>query len=278
LGLRLKKRLYQGRLVYRCCDAIGPIEVVDTPTQRALHFGTRERQSAMDLQAPCSLVLSYTRAMLAGLLFWESPKTVLNVGLGGGSIPKFLAAHFPECQIDVVELREKVIQIAYRYFQLPEDPRVNLFIADIRDYLRASRLKTYDIVMLDVFDQNGLSDSVKGYTFISECKNRLNPGGLLVINLWSEPEATFRLMATSIYRCFLNQAFVLPVSDRSNRIVIGINRDPSFRIDWDALFVRSALLEERFQIGVPESLSMMYQLNHHQNGRAAAERSPIIGD
>jgi spermidine synthase len=278
MGLFAGKRLYQGRLIYRCSDAIGPIEVVDTDTQRALHFGTRERQSAMDLQSPHALVLSYTRAMLSGLLFYENPETVLNVGLGGGSIPKFLAAHFPECHIDVVELREKVMQVAYRFFELPEERRLSVFIADIRDYLKTSRLKTYDIVLLDVFDQHGLSDSIKGYAFINACKKRLNPDGLLIVNLWSEPEMTFRRMVSSIYQCFSKQALLLPVLDRSNQVVIGINRVPKSRVDWKRLSRQAVALEERFHINLPESLAVLHRLNYPREDPTTTDRSAITGD
>lgn len=74
---------YGGSVVYQAASDEGIIEVVDIGDQRSLHFGTYPRQSSMSLQSPHLLELSYTRAMMAGLLFQPSPKTICVIGLGG---------------------------------------------------------------------------------------------------------------------------------------------------------------------------------------------------
>jgi spermidine synthase len=99
-------------LVFSCHDEEGVIEVVDDLDTRALYFGTSARQSAMSPEEPHRLVLSYTRAMLSGLLFTRQPRSALVLGLGGGSLPRFLMHVFPTCRIDVVERRAKVVQVA----------------------------------------------------------------------------------------------------------------------------------------------------------------------
>ena len=111
-------------LVFSCHDEEGVIEVVDDLDTRALYFGTSARQSAMSREAPHRLVLSYTRSMLSGLLFTRKPRSALVLGLGGGSLPRFLMHVFPTCRIDVVERRAKVVQVAHDYFHLARSPRL----------------------------------------------------------------------------------------------------------------------------------------------------------
>jgi len=254
------KKRYRGKRIHRVKDRIGLIEVVDNDWERSLYFGTKEKQSSMDLNLHYSLVLSYTRAMMAGLLFLKKPKVILNVGLGGGSIPKFLKYHFPDCRIDIVEIREEVVKIAHDYFYLPEGPSLNIFIADIKDYFRYRRSTSYDLIILDVFDQNGMSESARGFTFLNTCQSRLCDNGVIIMNLWSEPKEEFRRMTDSLFRCFKNQVMILPVSDRSNQIGIGIKRsggkipEPYFR-------KRSEKLEVNFNIGLPALFSDLYSEN-----------------
>lgn len=265
LGTRRKKRetverRYRGQLVFEDVDTMGLMEVVDDRDLRSLHFGSREKQSAMSLSSHHQLMLSYTKAMVAGLLFVERPKMILNVGLGGGSLPKFFLHNYPECVVDVVELREKVVDLAYTYFYMPHDPRLNVFICDIKEYFRKARTKTYDVILLDVFNKDGLSDSVKAFSFMNVCKNQLNPGGVLITNLWSQPDKTYKKMVYNIFKCFKSQVMILPVTDRSNHIAIGINQ-AGCRYKHSQLIKRSRILEQAFQIGLPELCTSLCEHN-----------------
>ncbi len=217
-------RRYRGKLVFEAIDEMGLMEVVDDRQNRSLHFGTREKQSAMSLKSHHELVLSYTQTMMAGLLFVDRPRSILNVGLGGGSVPKFLLHHYPDCNIDVVEIREKVVDLAYDYFHLPRDPRLIIYICDVKEYFHTTKANCYDIIVLDVFNKDGLSDSIKGFSIMNVCKSRLKENGVLIMNLWSEPDQLYKKMVYNISKCFKSQAMILPVVDRSNHIVIGINQ------------------------------------------------------
>lgn len=253
-------RRYRGKLVFQDEDAMGLMEVVDDRDLRSLHFGTKEKQSAMSLTSHHQLVLSYTRAMMAGLLFVEKPQSVLNVGLGGGSLPKFLMHIYPEIAVDVVEIREKVVQLAHDYFYLPRDARLNIFICDVKSYFRTAKSKYYDLILLDVYTRDGLSDTVKSFSFMDGCRSHLNPGGLLIANLWSEPEKIYKKVLYNLFKCFKSQVLVLPVPDRSNHIAIAINQTGRQYRD-SQLMKRSKILEPAFQIGLPDLCTSLCQFN-----------------
>ena len=57
---------------------------------RCLHLGSSMVQSAMLLKAPNDLQLVYTQYMMGFLLFHPHPRDILMIGLGGGSLAKFV--------------------------------------------------------------------------------------------------------------------------------------------------------------------------------------------
>ena len=96
---------YGGTLVHCQRDEQGLLEVVEAYGVRSLHFGSAARQSTMSLAEPERLEMPYLRAMLIGLAFVPAPCRCLILGLGGGSLARFLAHHLPSARIEVVELR-----------------------------------------------------------------------------------------------------------------------------------------------------------------------------
>ena len=81
-------------LLHRGRSAFNEIWVVEDlqGTRRCLQFAPDGGpQSCMAVAEPARLLLPYTRSMVATLALADSPRRVLLVGLGGASIPRFLA-------------------------------------------------------------------------------------------------------------------------------------------------------------------------------------------
>lgn len=160
---------YGGAVIYQAASDEGIIEVVDIGDKRNLHFGTYPRQSSMCLESPHSLELSYTRAMMAGLLFHPKPRNICVIGLGGGSLVKFLLHHFDDCQIDVIEYRQDVIDVAKRYFSVPQnDPRLRIHHGDGYQFVSDQFFSNgafYDLLLVDAYDHLGMSASIEGQAF-----------------------------------------------------------------------------------------------------------------
>jgi len=247
-------------LVFQCTHEDGTIEVVDDLVNRSLHFGTPEKQSSMSLKKYHQLILSYTQTMMTGLLLIENPKAVLNIGLGSGSIPHFIHHHFPQCMIDVVEIYEQVVQIAHEYFFLPNDHRISVHVDDAKDYVKRMNRKTYDMICVDIFDQNGMSNSAKDKSFIQYCKNSLNPGGVFIINLWSEPKKEVNGVIHNIMKSFNNKVLILPVSQRSNRIVFGLNLS-EIAFSESVLVQKARLLDRKLKINLLNLLKRLIEKN-----------------
>jgi spermidine synthase len=214
----------ESRLVFSCRDGEGVIEVVDDVDARALYFGTPARQSAMSREEPHRLVLSYTRAMLSGLLFAREPRSALVLGMGGGSLPRFLMHAFPTCRIDVVERRAKVVQVAHDYFQLARSPRLRIHVCDARVFLREDVGRTYDLVLVDLHDANGNAPLVTEAGFVASCARRLAPRGVLAANLWTGATNGIPPSVLRDHRAaFERRHLALPVTGKGNCILLGLS-------------------------------------------------------
>src|SRR3954469_22145667 len=108
----LRERLYSG--------SYDKPFIVDNGRRRFLHFDFGAIQSAMELSNPQRLTLAYTRKMMAFLLFNRSPKRILLLGLGGGSLAKFCYRNLPYALLTAVEVNQDVIAMRDE-FDIPAD-------------------------------------------------------------------------------------------------------------------------------------------------------------
>jgi spermidine synthase len=263
-------RLYDGLVVHQSQSDDGVIEVVDDGDIRSLHFGTFPRQSCMSLQTPHTLELTYTEAMMAALLLNPEPERVLIVGLGGGSLVKFILHHFPNCQIDVVEYRKDVVKVAHSYFQLPEnDSRLNIHIGDGYLFVQERFYQdtaAYDMLLVDAYDHVGMSASVGIQAFFDACAGLLTPNGVMSINLWGTNRPMFKQTMARINQSFEGRSLILPVEDKGN--VIGL---ATMRLITQASLKKlkpsATQYEEKLQINLPKSLYELTRRNRPYIGK-----------
>lgn len=172
---------------------------------RTLHFESESVQGAMRIGHPWELALEYTRAMMACLLLRKGgckaagyppaspsrglrkggdfPRRVLLIGLGAGSQAKFLYRHCPAARLTVVEIAPQVVAAARECFELPDDPaRMEIVIGDGAEYVRTAD-KTFDLIMVDGFNERGDAGALNKLPFYRACRSRLSEQGLLAVNL-----------------------------------------------------------------------------------------------
>jgi spermidine synthase len=200
-------------IIYQTKDKDGIIEVKDCDGVRSLYFGSFAQQSAMSLKNPDALHLAYTKAMMSSLLFNDVEDDVLLIGLGGGSLAKYLLQNFPKCRLEVVEYRKAVVEIAHDYFGLPHDNRLNIVIDDGARYvLERNKLQRefYSLIMLDVFDSQGMAQEICSLEFFAACQKMLKKDGILIINLWNTNEQ-FKQLFSWLGSLFNGKLLFLPV-------------------------------------------------------------------
>ena len=222
------------------------VEVSEARGVRTLHLGGQAIQSAMRLSAPDRLELAYTRAMMAFLLFAPAPREILMVGLGGGSIARFVHERLPRTRITAIELNPKVLAAARTYFGLPlEDRRLKVIVGDGAEHVPAYR-GACDVVLLDAFDNLRSVRSLATAGFYATCRAALRPGGLFVVNFIAD-EPRLATYVALLGRAFDGRVLRLPSEDRINTIAFAF-RDPAGPVRIAALARSARELERRYEL------------------------------
>ncbi len=250
---RLIPRHYDGMMVHRSRSNDGIIEIVDRGDIRSMHFGTFPKQSSMSLTAPHTLILRYTEVMMACLLLNPNPSSVLIIGLGGGSVVRFLRHYFPECHIDVVEYRQDVVDVAYTYFQVPEDdPQIMIHVEDGCAFVQRCQhqaIRHYDLLIVDAYDHSGMAPSTGTPVFFDSCECILTARGIMSVNLW---QGIASRTMTFINNSFNYPAMKLPVRGRGNIISLATMK-PLTRATLKQLKNNVVSQEKRFNINLVKS-------------------------
>lgn len=247
-------------LLHRAGSGPARLEVRQDADSRWLQFGEGPVQSLMDRAAPHALVLPYTRAMLAGLLFREPPARVLMAGLGGGSLLRFLRHHHPATRFTVIERDAEVVRTAAVWFRVPvQDPALEVVLGDVRSVLPAPG-NAVDWIFADVFDAQGMPAWMRGPRMFAACHRRLAAGGVLSLNLWVSGDHEFLDTLGALADAFDGNVLAVPVSGYRNLVALGFRQPPSGAAP-QPLEARAQRLQRRYGIEFPELLARIRAAN-----------------
>ncbi len=251
--------------IHKKVTANNQVEVSEKDGVRRMHFGTETVQSAMRVADPFALEVSYTRSMMAFLLFHQQAHDFLMVGLGGGSTVKWVQRNLPMARTTAVEINPEVIRIARAYFYVPaDDDRLRIVTGDGAEYLQQNTSR-YDVIMVDGYDEFSQAATLSTPEFYANCRAALKTQGVLVINLWgSDPR--FQEFAESIGNAFNGLYLCLPAEQRGNIIVLAFERSPNMP-KWDDLRSIGRRLEAQFGLEFVRFVEGLRSLNLHNDKR-----------
>lgn len=223
--------IYGGDLIYQTKDEYGKIEVIDHQGMiRSLHFGNQTQQSAMLLSNPFCLIHKYTQAMMIPTC-WCYPKNVLVLGLGSGSIVKYLYNYYQDSKIDVVELRSKVIDIAVEYFLLTEDnERIRIYNESTYNWLDKCHTEIkYDLIIIDMFltSKKGKDITVDATKYISKIKGMLSDNGVATFNCLGDNPCSYPAYS-SLSNTFSHNLFTINIESTNAILLAAIGHVPSY--------------------------------------------------
>lgn len=178
------------RILFDRQSAYGRVLVVDDGHERALRFGGVDGsdQSTIVPGRPGAVPLEYTRYALLGLAYQGAPRTLLMVGLGGGTFTTMVHRVLPEIAIDAVEIDPVVVEAARAFFDLREDERYRVHVADGAAWVATARAAPYDYVLLDSYGGESIPGPLRSSAFFQAVRARLAPRGVVAINI-AEPQA-----------------------------------------------------------------------------------------
>jgi spermidine synthase len=139
-------------------------------------------ESVVNLADPDDLPLPYAQVMTVALVYPAAPKSILMLGLGGGSISTYLGRFLPEAAITTVEVDPGVIAAAKTHFGLRETERVRYRAGDGRVFLNRDH-ERYDLILLDAYRGGYVPFHLLTREFYTLVRQRLAPGGAAAFNV-----------------------------------------------------------------------------------------------
>ncbi len=232
----------KGNIIYQKDGVYERLIIYDDEYQgRPTRFFMQDRSNsgAMFLDGD-DLAFEYTKYYSLYKVFNPEPKEVLAIGGGIYSVPRKMLSELPEANIDVVEIEPELEDLAKKYFNLPDDPRLNTYTEDGRRYL-VDTDKKYDVIFSDVyFSMYSVPTHFTTSEFYQIAKDRLNQDGIFVANFIGslsrqKPSLLFAEMKTfdSVFDNTYYFAVTNPGrSKMQNIIFVGVNGDK--KVDWSA--------------------------------------------
>lgn len=226
-----------GKEIYRIQSTQQTIIVSQDNDLRLLRVDMQTVQSAMSLQAPYKLILSYTELMMSFLLFQRHPDKILMFGLGGGDMVRYLHHILPKTSLKIVESDAAMIHVCQEYFLFPKASNIEIAAHAAEKFMARTRHK-YDTLLIDICTQINTTPPVLLDTHFYElCHTRLRNDGIMVMNLITEDADQFRHILWEIRQRFERLTLCLTVPGHNNVIIIAFKQKP-------ALLTQAALLKK----------------------------------
>jgi spermidine synthase len=229
---------------------------------RYLQFDLENVQSVMRHDDPDALCLTYTRKMMAFLLFNPKPRRILLLGLGGGSLAKFCYRHLPTTAITALEIDPHVLALREEFQIPPDDGRFRVVRGDGVAYIARGapgepneRLAREDVILVDACDRNGVAPTLSSPDLYANLRRRLSVRGLLVMNVCGEAVDVENHVAR-IRGVFGDRIISLPMREDGNLIVLGFRGAPR---TWDGaeLDREACKLQDQFGLAFPRYARQM---------------------
>ena len=195
----------------------------DNAGRRHLVFLPRKgSQSIFDPNQPEKIISSFiNHAFLALPALGRPPEKVLFIGLGGGIMPMYIRRHFPNTQIDVVEIDKAIPKIAEKYFGFKPDPKMSVYIMDGRVFVNKSKNK-YDVIFMDVYNAENIPFQFTTVEFFRQIKKHLTTDGVFAVNLANLGKKGFISAELNTILTVFKNCFVLACKGETNYVPIAL--------------------------------------------------------
>jgi spermidine synthase len=216
----LKAQTDDGRVIYETDTEYQYARVIERDDgTRILELNEGQAQHSL-LRPGTVLTGGYWDGMLAlpfaGLE--RPPRRVAILGNAAGTMARAYGRLFPKTEVDGVEIDPELSEIGRRFFDM-DNPRLTLHHEDARPYLRRTD-ERYDVIAIDAYRQPYIPFYLATREFFELCRDRLAPGGVIVINI-GHPEGQSEL--ERVLSATISQAFphvVRDPFDETNSLVV----------------------------------------------------------
>ena len=104
-------------------------------------------------------------------------RRIAIIGLAGGTLARQYTAAYGPIPIDGVEIDPAIVEVGRKYFGMNES-NLHVYSGDGRTFMRTTA-QTYDVVMVDAFQQPYMPFHLTTIEFLQEIKAHLSPTGVV---------------------------------------------------------------------------------------------------
>jgi spermidine synthase len=201
--------------------------------------------------------------MMTGLFFIPAVKTATIMGLGAGSMVKNLLTSFEETEIHAIEYREAIVEMAKRFFHLPENQRLNIHIDDAINFMKHNRIKS-DIIFSDLYNTDGMESRQIQSSYLHQCKEALKEDGVLVLNIWRQELRSQSELEEELSREFENRLVTFEVEGGNNIVLAFKNSLPI--IKRKELLAKANILQEQMNIPLVRYAKLLWSAQQYKFG------------
>ncbi|MEO8063593.1 MAG: spermidine synthase-like protein [Pseudomonadota bacterium] len=242
--------------------------IVDNGRRRFLHFDFGAIQSAMELENPQTLALAYTRKMMAFLLFNRSPRRILLLGLGGGSLAKFCYGNLPGASITAIEVSQDVISMRNEFGIPADNHRFRVLNSDGAAYVSLTSHRK-DVILSDACDRKGIAAGLASVEFYRSARKRLSANGVFVVNVCGDLNSIDTHVA-NLREAFDDELLSLQVPRDGNVILFGFKgRRP--HLDRKQMQTCASDLRQQCQLDFPKYARTLVRCFRSTQPRIARE-------
>ena len=205
------------------------------------------RHSYVDLDDPTHLEFRYTQRIADVLA--EQPAgslDVLHLGLGGGSLPRWLDAVRPGSRSTVLEVDPEIPDIDRARLGLDDVADLRVVVGDARTSIADLPSDAYDVVVGDAFGSLAVPWHLTTAEMVAQVRRVLRPGGVYALNVIDFPPLAFvRAETATLLAAFDDVAVLAPpatvAGEKGGNVVLVASDRP---IDVGALAERAAVRGE----------------------------------
>lgn len=110
---------------------------------------------------------------------------VLMLGMGAGSVVKFIAGQNPKIKIDAVEIDESVIAIAEQAFELNTILSIKIIHSEAQSFLQTYKIK-YDLILVDLFIDREVPSFCFEEVFVKQLEASCTSSAKIIFNMCME--------------------------------------------------------------------------------------------
>jgi spermidine synthase len=208
--------------------------------------GLRKKALLNNGKADASTSTDMATQVLLGQLpmfLHEAPKEVMVIGLGSGMTAGSVLQNTAVENIDVIEISPEVVEASFFFkednYDVLNNPRTNLIVADARNYLLASE-KKYDVIISEPSHSwvTGVSNLFT-LEFLQQANNRLEENGILVqwYHLYGVDRGSLKALLKSVSDVFPH--YTLWYASGGDIIIVSSNKPLQLDYQKQLLFLKS---------------------------------------